>query len=120
MSNHNPFKLTSPCFNCPFRNDGAIELQEGRLQGIIESLGDDRNGFPCHKTVHAKTGGTWSDDDGSYNASGKEQQCAGAMAYLMKMGRQPIALRIAFMYKSAHPHTYRDMARIVIDPMETR
>jgi len=36
------YRLKKPCANCPFRNQGAISLAPGRLEGIIDTLlGDD-------------------------------------------------------------------------------
>ena len=89
------FRLKKPCSNCPFRKNGAIELEPGRLDGIVENLvSDDWSNFQCHKTVHnPKTGGHW-DDDGHYSPSGKEAMCVGAAIYLEKLGRPTVAMRL--------------------------
>lgn len=65
------FSFKKPCGNCPFRKEGAIHLEPGRLQGIAQSLvADDHSTFPCHKTGLSKKGGHW-DKAGVYRASGK-------------------------------------------------
>lgn len=117
---HNPLKLTKPCHNCPFLKDGAIVLEDGRLEGIIQSLvNDDRTTFQCHKTVHNKrTGGDW-DDDGNYIASGKESMCAGAMIYLEKIGRPTVSMRIGRIYKLYHPNQLQSSFNLVIDPIQS-
>ena len=119
MSADNPIahhlRLTKPCENCPFRREGAIELREGRVEGIVEGLlADDRSTFHCHKTVHSKGGGRW-DAKGRYKASGKEAMCAGAAAVLMKRGRPTVAMRLAFTAKIAEPARWIDLADDVID-----
>lgn len=89
------FRLRKPCGNCPFRKTGAIELQPGRLEGIVADLRDnDMSTFQCHKTVHnSKTGGEWS-EEGDYEPSGNEAMCAGAILYLEKIGRPSVGMRI--------------------------
>ncbi len=101
MSKWNPYALKKPCANCPFLKDKtkAIQLHEDRVPGIIESLLDESaTGFSCHKTVHhSKTGGDWvENEDGEevYENSGKEQQCAGALIVLEKMGRPTQLMQI--------------------------
>ncbi|MGX4925847.1 hypothetical protein ACUYF2_24335 (plasmid) [Escherichia coli] len=92
----NHLRLKKPCANCPFRKEGAIELAPGRLEGIINDIVEnDMTTFHCHKTVHSKSGGEW-DEEGNYAPSGQESMCAGAAAYLMKIGRPTVAMRIAF------------------------
>lgn len=53
--------MKKPCKNCPFRAEGAITLQEGRVAGIVEDLKDDFKVFHCRKTVHSSKGGDWID-----------------------------------------------------------
>lgn len=108
-------RLKRPCENCPFRTEGAIELAPGRLDGIIQGmLTDDMAPFLCHKTVHSRKGGTWS-DDGAYKASGNEAMCAGAAAVLMKRGRPTVAMRIAFVTGQASPDQWEYFAGEVIE-----
>jgi hypothetical protein len=110
------YKLKKPCSNCPFRREGAIDLMPGRLEGIINHLiVDDYSTFQCHKTVHSRSGGDW-DDDGNYNPSGNESMCAGAAAYLMKIKRPTVGMRIAFAAGFAQPNDWEPIYPIVIEP----
>lgn len=113
------FRLKKPCPNCPFRKDGAISLEPGRLDGIIENLlSDDWSNFQCHKTVHhSKTGGHW-DDDGHYTPSGKEAMCAGAAIYLEKTGRPTVAMRLGMLTGTYSRDEYMTHKDQVIDPPE--
>ncbi len=113
-----PFKhhlrLRRPCSNCPFLKEGAIELRPGRLDGILNDLLlNDTTTFQCHKTVHHRKGGTWT-DDGGYEASGHEAMCAGAAAALMKRGRPTVAMRIGFAMGVAHPTDWDEVKDLVI------
>jgi hypothetical protein len=110
------FALKAPCENCPFRVQGAIELEPGRLEGIIKGLvEDDQSTFHCHKTVHSNaTGGDW-DDYGNYVASGKEAMCAGAMMYLEKLGRPTVGMRIGRILGSYDPSKLEKHHDHVID-----
>lgn len=119
MNNSNPIKihlrLKQPCANCPFLKKGAIEIREGRLEGIINGLfEDDTSTFQCHKTVHTKNGGTF-DDDGKYDTSGKEAMCAGAAAYLMKKENPTVLMRIAFLTGDAKENDWDDAKNSIID-----
>lgn len=111
------FRLRKACDNCPFRKEGAAELRPGRLKGIIDSmLANDHESFQCHKTVHnPRTGGEW-DDDGSYQSSGDEGMCFGALAYLVKAGRLPVVARIAAMDGTIDPEKIAMDATDIIDP----
>lgn len=76
------FNLKTPCANCPFRHTGAIELNPGRVEGIVENMREsDFVVFPCHKTT--------------YGSAREVSACAGAMAYMMREGRPPVLLRVA-------------------------
>ena len=91
------YRVQKPCNNCPFRKEGAIDLDSGRLKGIIDGLHeDDHSSFPCHKIVHSNKGGEWN-EEGQYLPSGNEAMCAGASAFLMKAGRPSVRMRIAFV-----------------------
>lgn len=113
------FRLKKPCSNCPFRKEGAIELSEGRLKGIVDHLlENDSSSFHCHKTVNSKLGGDF-DDEGEYHPSGNEVMCAGAAAYLMKQGRPTIGMRLAFISK-AIPVSHWDEAKgMIIDNVKS-
>lgn len=95
--------LKKPCSNCPFLREGAIELEPGRLDGIIEDLTEnDHINFQCHKTVHSKQGGEWLEDENGeqvYEPSGNESMCIGSAIYMLKIGRPSICMRIAIMTK---------------------
>lgn len=80
-----PYGLTRPCDNCPFRNDGhGVRLTVGRVREIENSL--LRSEFPCHKTTNVEKGGL----DMS-NAT----HCAGALILLEKLHRPSQMMRIA-------------------------
>lgn len=112
------FRLKRPCANCPFRTQGAISLMPGRLEGIIENLlADDTSSFSCHKTVHNSSGGEW-DDDGNYTASGNEAQCAGANAYLMKVSRPSVSMRLGMAFKAIDASHWDDAKKVVIEPLK--
>lgn len=110
------FALKAPCSNCPFKIKGAIELEPGRLAGIIEHLlTDDQSTFQCHKTVHSHLGGEW-DDEGAYQPSGNEAMCAGAMIYLGKMGRPTVPMRLGMVYGAYKPELLALHFDKVIEP----
>lgn len=79
------YSMSSPCKNCPFRNDIRGYLREERVYEIVESVLRQQS-FPCHKTTtfeHAE------DDEGSYDRrvnTEDEEQCAGAELFAMKNG----------------------------------
>lgn len=57
-------------------------LRPGRMEGIADSLMNDHNVFPCHKTTHGD--------------APKEQACMGALAYgVREYGQIPILARLA-------------------------
>lgn len=115
----NPLTLKKPCNNCPFRKHDAIDLNEGRLQGIVNDLVEnDLSTFYCHKTVHSPKGGTWDDDEATYAPSGNEFMCAGAASYLMKIGRPTVQMRLGFSLKLANPSDWESSYDLVIDHSE--
>jgi hypothetical protein len=114
------FALKAPCSNCPFRIEGAIELEDGRLDGIIDDLlSDDHSTFHCHKTVHHSSGGEW-DDDGKYNPSGNEAMCAGAIIYLEKARRPTVGMRLGHAYGFHDSAKLKPHFQTVIDPQKVR
>jgi len=84
------YSLTTPCKNCPFRNDIEPFLMPERIREIEASL--IRSEFPCHKT-------TSHDDedscDGTYVPKGGEIHCAGALILLEKLHRPSQMMRIS-------------------------
>jgi hypothetical protein len=111
------FRLHKPCHNCPFRCDGGLELEPGRLDGIVTGLvQDDYSTFQCHKTVHnERTGGEWT-DDGDYLPSGQESMCAGAIIYLEKLGRPTVGMRLGRMLGVYQPELLLPFYSDIIDP----
>lgn len=94
------FAMKRPCKNCPFLKTGAIELDEGRLDGIKTELeGNDRIPFFCHKTTY-KTGGEYAEheDEVTYIPSGSESYCMGAMAYLYAVRKTNLPTRLGLAY----------------------
>lgn len=118
---HDPalvLRLKKPCPDCPFNKEDAIELRPGRLEGIIESLvEDDVSTFHCHLTVHSKVGGTW-DDEGVYTPSGNEALCAGAAAYLQKIGRPTLGMRFGIALGIVEPDHWESAKELVIEPLQ--
>lgn len=113
------FKMKKPCANCPFLKKGAIELAEGRLEGIIEHLMNDHNHFECHKTVHSKKGGEWVEDENGeecYEPSGNESQCVGSMIYLLKAKAPNVTMRLAASFKILSFDELMKQANDIIDP----
>lgn len=80
-------------------------------------LDNDWSTFHCHKTVHCNKGGTWV-DDGEYQPSGEEAMCTGAVAYLLKVGRPTVGMRMALMEGSLKADDFVEANNITIDPME--
>lgn len=94
-------QLKKPCKNCPFLKEGAIELAEGRLQGIVsELLESDFNSFSCHKTtklvVESQT--EFEDVAEAFQMDDKTRMCAGAAIYLLKKQRPTVSMRIAHRF----------------------
>jgi hypothetical protein len=113
--------LKKPCANCPFLKDDAIELSPGRLEGIIADLtADDGINFQCHKTVHSKHGGDWSEDeDGGqhYEPSGNESMCIGSAIYMLKIGRPSISMRFALITKMISLDELTAQNEKIIEPL---
>lgn len=92
-----------PCANCPFRKDGAgIELQPGRVEGIVaDLLADDRQTFVCHKTLDKE-----------------RMTCAGAVGIMSKLGRLPVIARLGLAYGVITQDDIEASAKLVIDPSD--
>lgn len=117
----NPLRLKRHCSNCPFRNDeNAIRLAPGRLRQIADALvSNDAAPFRCHKTVHYGDGTAWS-PEGVYRERGDEAMCAGAAAYLMRIGRPTIEMRVGFISKLAEPGDWDEILDLTISPEDIR
>lgn len=82
----NPYAMTSPCDNCPFRSDVKPYIRAARVVEIRQSL--ERSEFPCHKTVEY-------DGDGESLRSRDEIHCAGALILLEREGQPSQMMRIS-------------------------
>lgn len=114
------FNLKKPCANCPFKKVGAINLAPGRVEGIVQGLlENDREWFMCHKTVHHPKGGEWveTEEGTDYEPSGNESQCAGAMAYLQKIRRPSLSMRMAYAIGIMKPEELEALSDEIIDPL---
>ena len=110
------FAMSAPCNNCPFRVTGGLDLEAGRLDGIVAGLlNDDCSTFQCHKTVHSALGGDW-DDGGNYIPSWNESMCVGAMIYMEKIGRPTVAMRIARVTGDYRPDKQAGYYGEIIEP----
>lgn len=94
-----------PCSNCPFRNDGqGIELQPGRLEGIIQGmLSDDQQTFVCHKTLDKE-----------------RKTCAGFVGVMSKLNRLPIIARLGITYGVITIADVRACENMVIEPADMK
>lgn len=90
-----------PCANCPFRSDGAaIELNPGRIEGIVSDLlADDQQTFVCHKTLEKE-----------------RMTCAGALGLMSKLGRLPVIARMGLAFGLITKDDIAASAAMVIDP----
>lgn len=92
-----------PCSNCPFRRDGAgIELQPGRLEGIVlDLLADDHQTFVCHKTLDTQ-----------------RSTCAGSLGVMAKIGRMPVIGRFGLALGIITASDIEASAALVVDPSD--
>lgn len=89
-----PYRMTTPCPECPFRNDIPAYLRAERVREIARSL--ERAEFPCHKT-------TTTNDEGEHVRTDNETHCAGALILLEKIDRPSQMMRIARQLKIYDP-----------------
>jgi hypothetical protein len=98
--------------NCPFRKVGAIELNPGRLQGIIDdAMADDESVFFCHKTTNGE-----ETNEGVYMSDGNESYCAGSLIYLHKARNPNVAMRLGHALGLFDPARLAGSFDEVIDP----
>lgn len=91
MTQREPFGLTTPCSNCPFRSDGqGVPLRRARVREIAASL--VRCSFPCHKTTDAERRDAELDEPLDLSNT---MHCAGALILLEKLQRPSQMMRIA-------------------------
>ena len=103
------FRLKKPCANCPFLKVGGIELAPNRLESIASDLAnDDSRPFHCHKTVYAKSD--------RYQGPGQHAICVGSMAYLMKIGRPNVMMRMGMAFGVWSPDLVEPYFDKIIEP----
>jgi len=93
-------KCTKPCKDCPFRRSVDFPIGVERRSEIAESLGNDFNVFPCHKSTF--------DKDGAPLPDSAHRHCTGAMMVLEQCDRPNIAMRIARAEKLYNPDDLED------------
>lgn len=88
--------LVRPCKNCPFRNDIEPYIRAARVRELERGLVGEQATFSCHKTVDYDRDDEDepADEDRAYTPSESDQQCAGAMILLMKIGAPNQLMRI--------------------------
>lgn len=107
------YRLRKPCANCPFLRTGGIHLRQGRLKDIVDGLLlDDHSSFVCHKTAN------YSDEAARVGLSGGEVMCAGAAAYLAKVGRPTVGMRVAQAFGAVESDHWREAMDLVVDQVE--
>lgn len=92
-----------PCANCPFRKDeGAIELRPGRLEGIVADLkADQTQTFVCHKTLDKE-----------------RKTCAGAVGFMSKLDQLPLVAILARHYGYFTEDDIAKAESMVIEPAD--
>lgn len=79
------FDLTSPCADCPFRNDIRPYLTKRRAAYFMEKMIDEQKTFTCHKTTVPCD--DEDDEEGGMKDGPHAQHCAGALILLEKLER---------------------------------
>lgn len=116
-----PFKLTTPCVDCPFRAvparvNGrlfpATAIREERVEQIADSIRTGAS-FHCHKTLDR-------DEEGDLHAGPNSQECAGALA-TQANGEElenNQMVRIAYRLGVFNPEDLADAQGLVYDGLE--
>lgn len=98
------YNLTSPCNNCPFRNDIKPFIRPERVEEIVG------NQFACHKTaVH--------NDDGEHIENDREQHCAGSLIFHEKI-EQPHQMMRIMERLGGYDHSELNMESPVYESLE--
>lgn len=84
------FDLRKPCPQCPFRPAAGAFLHVERAREIAQAVTEGNVTFSCHKHLHGR-----ERSNGSYNPGHGDQMCAGAMAFVEKLGAANQMLQIA-------------------------
>jgi hypothetical protein len=96
MEGDMPYKLKTPCRDCPFRHDVPGFLSGERAEEIANDVLRGSGSFPCHKTL-----------DYSEDFDGKEtkntQMCAGATIFAEHCEQGGQMLRIAMRLGMLNP-----------------
>jgi hypothetical protein len=99
------FDMTTPCGNCPFRNDrGPFGLRAERVREILGG-GQGRahwpaTSFPCHKTIDYSE----NEDGSEKHVIGPDaQQCAGVMLILYRENRPNDAMQLGERFRLWNP-----------------
>lgn len=115
MREFNPYRLTKPCHDCPFRNDRPGYLTKARVEEIWDSL--VTSGFPCHKTtVHVMVQNPDDPDEFEDDVQETEnsQQCAGMLILLEKQKKPSQLMQVMERLDVYHPEKL-DMSQPVYD-----
>lgn len=102
MIENGPYRLVTPCPNCPFRSDIDQFITPGRVREIEHGL--IRGEFHCHKTLdydHAN-------DDEDPAITDSSAHCAGALILLERLGTPSQMMRIAERF-NMYDHRRLDM-----------
>lgn len=111
MKKDNPYGLTSPCDQCPFRRDVPGFLREGSVREIETTL--ERAEFHCHKTLDY----SGDEEDGEGRETPRTKHCAGALIMLEKMEAPSQMMRICERVDLYKPDEL-DMAAPVFDDFD--
>jgi hypothetical protein len=87
------FDLRKPCPQCPFRPGGFI-IHPDRAREIAEGVVHGDVTFTCHKHLHGEHL-ELEDGEERYNPAMQDQHCAGAAAFVRKLGAANQMLQIA-------------------------
>lgn len=119
------YRLKSPCSKCPLRKGSTIMLRPGRLKEIVSDLlANDKSTFTCHNTLStARSDSLEMDDDvdeslAAIDYRNGEKMCAGAAAYLMKVGRPSVGMRYAMLSGSISFDHWKKAEESVIDQLD--
>lgn len=90
MPSKHPYNMSSPCPECPFRNDRPGYLTKARVIEIQRGL--VRGEFPCHKTTESV-----ETDEGQCDRAitAASKHCAGALILMENTGDVSQMVRIA-------------------------
>lgn len=90
MPSSHPYDMTTPCAQCPFRNDRPGYLSAARVEEIRAGL--VRGEFPCHKTTESVES---ADGECTRRETRLSKHCAGALILMEKEEAPSQMIRIA-------------------------